>query len=404
MLGDKRFLKSIRLRNLLSFGPATPELELKSLNVLIGPNGTGKSNLIEAIGLLKAAPGKLFEPIQSGGGIKEWIWKGIGTGMDAEITSVLEQPGTLRQLRHQMRFTEVGQRAELVDESIEGVWPVVNDRQQSTHLFLYRDGVPVLLASESSDPGSGMKERILRREDLAPNLSVIAQRKEPDQYPALAYLGQNYERIKMFREWNLGRTTQPRRPQQTDLPGDFLTEDASNLALVINDLEHRGTVRAELLEKLKAADGEIEDCSTRVHGGTVQVYLHYRGLEHPIPATRLSDGTIRYLCVLSVLCHPEPPPLVCMEEPELGLHPDLLPGLADLLVEASHRMQLIVTTHSDILVDALTSTPEAVIVCEKQPNGATVMRRLEEEGLHSWLQEYGLGQLWRKGEIGGNRW
>ena len=69
MLGDKRFLRTIKTRNLLSFGPDAPELELLSLNVLIGPNGVGKSNLIEAISLLKAAPGNLLDPIQVGGGI-----------------------------------------------------------------------------------------------------------------------------------------------------------------------------------------------------------------------------------------------------------------------------------------------------------------------------------------------
>jgi predicted ATPase len=104
-----------------------------------------------------------------------------------------------------------------------------------------------------------------------------------------------------------------------------------------------------------------------------------------------------------VLCHPAPPPLVCLEEPELGLHPDLLSGLADLLVEASHRMQLVVTTHSDVLVDGLTKVPEAVIICEKR-KGSTEMYRLTSAELAAWLNDYGLGQLWRRGEIGGNRW
>jgi predicted ATPase len=85
VLGDKRFLKTIRLRNLLSFGPATNELELRSLNVLIGPNGFGKSNFIEAVGLLQAAPRDLTEPIRTGGGIAGWLWKGISTTATAEI-------------------------------------------------------------------------------------------------------------------------------------------------------------------------------------------------------------------------------------------------------------------------------------------------------------------------------
>ena len=122
-----------------------------------------------------------------------------------------------------------------------------------------------------------------------------------------------------------------------------------------------------------------------------------------MPATRLSDGTLRYLCLLAILCDPDPPPVICIEEPELGLHPDILPKLADLLIEASQRTQLIVTTHSDILVDAMTDRPEAVVVCEKH-NGCTRMRRLGKDKLAVWLEQYRLGQLWLKGELGGTRW
>jgi predicted ATPase len=168
-------------------------------------------------------------------------------------------------------------------------------------------------------------------------------------------------------------------------------------------LEHRSNLRGSLIEKLRSADESIVDLSTRVLGGTIQLFLRYSGLRSPVPATRLSDGTFRYLCLLAVLCNPAPPPLVCLEEPELGLHPDLLPGLADLLLEASQRMQLIVTTHSDTLVDGLTKAPESVIVCEKH-KGSTQMTRRNSAELTAWLKDYGLGQLWRRGEIGGNRW
>lgn len=400
MIGDKRFLRSIRVRNVLSFGPKTPELELQSLNVLIGPNGSGKSNLIEAIALLQAAPRNLLDPIQAGGGISEWLWKG-SERPTAEVEVTVFNPHGTMPLRHKLSLSMIGQGAELTDEAIEN--ERANKQSEDVYFYYrYQRGRPVLNV-RTGNGSEGRSQRQLQREDLKHDQSVLSQRRDPDQYPEVTYLGDQYGRIRLFREWNLGRKTQPRKPQQTDISSDFLSEDAANLALVLNDLEHRSGLRRELVEKLKNADESIEDFSTKVQGGTIQLFLHYEGLKSPVPATRLSDGTIRYLSLLAVLCHPEPPPLVCLEEPELGLHPDLLPGLAELLIDASHRMQLIVTTHSDVLIDGLSKVPEAVVVCEKRDGCSEMTRRTSAE-LAVWLNDYGLGQLWRRGEIGGNRW
>ncbi len=95
--------------------------------------------------------------------------------------------------------------------------------------------------------------------------------------------------------------------------------------------------------------------------------------------------------------------MICIEEPEFGLHPDIIPSIAELLIETSQRTQLIVTTHSDTLVSALSEVPEAVVVCERDDQG-TKLRRLDPDNLKEWLERYRLGDLWAKGEIGGNRW
>jgi predicted ATPase len=390
MIGEKRFLRSIQLRNLLSFGPDTPELELKSLNVLIGPNGSGKSNLIDAIGLLQAAPRDLMEPIRAGGGIMEWLWKGSPAGL-GELTAVVDYP-FLDQvpLKHVFWFD--------VEEQHSVVREMIRRGDESEVFFRRPDGTAFLKVLVDGR----RQQREVELKELLANQSILRQRRDPNSFPEITSLGNEYDKIKLFREWRVGRNTPPRQPQSTDLVSDFLQENAANLALVLNDLEVRG-LKETIVEKLKSVDESITGFTTRVLGGRIQLALHHSGLREAVSATRLSDGTIRYLCLLAILCHPEPPPLICLEEPELGLHPDLIVELADLLVEASHRMQLIVTTHSDILIDALTKVPEAVIVCEKE-NGSTRMRRINGEDLSAWLKDYGLGQIWRRGEIGGNRW
>lgn len=83
------------------------------------------------------------------------------------------------------------------------------------------------------------------------------------------------------------------------------------------------------------------------------------------------------------------------------MHPDAAALLVDLLVEASERMQLIVTTHSDAMISELTNQPEVVITCER-PGEGTILKRLDPERLRSWLDEYRLGDLWRIGELGAN--
>ena len=409
MLGEKRFIKSIRLRNLLSYGEGSEEISTESLNVLIGPNSSGKSNLIEVIGILQSAPSDLTAAFRrSGSGVAEWLWKGSENTPNAEIEVTVYYPAGVMGLRHRISFTVEGQRFQLVDEVVENERRQHQDQRDAFFYYRFQDGHPLLsvrtVPQDHPRKDEDRVERKLRREDVALDQSVLSQRKDPDQYPEITYLATQYSKMKLYREWILGRYTPPRLPQPTDSPGDFLEEDARNLGLVLNALEHQGGKTWEMiLENLRRFADGFNDISTRIQGGTVQVFLREKELRQPIPATRLSDGTLRFLCLLSVLCHPSPPPVICIEEPELDLHPDILPAIAELLVDASSRTQLFVTTHSDILIDALSETPEAVIVCEKS-KGASTLRRLDKEELAAWLKRYSLGQLWRTGELGGNRW
>ncbi len=403
---SEQLLTSLRLGEFLSYGPTSEAVTLGKLNVIIGPNGSGKSNLIEALSVLQATPRDLTKPVRDGGGVTEWLWKGANAKGTAHIEVTTAQSLAVLPLRYRLSFTQSGQRFELDDESIENSAKADPDEKDVYFYYRYQHGRPTLNTQskvEGSTPqGKNGYRRALKKETVSPEQSILSQKKDAELYPEMTWLGDQFAAMKLYREWSFGRNTAPRKPQQVDLPEDFLLEDASNLGLVLNDLLHRGC-RKVILEKLALFYDGIADISTKVQGGTIQVFVHETGMDHPIPATRLSDGTLRYLCLICILCHPKPPSLVCIEEPELGIHPDILPKIGEMLIEASERTQLIVTTHSDALVSALNNQPEDVVVCEKEADG-THLRRLEPEKLKTWLKDYSLGEVWRMGEIGGNRW
>lgn len=396
-----RFIQTIRLENILSFGPNADPLSLEPLNVLIGPNASGKSNLIAALSLLAAAPWDIQAPIREGGGVCEWLWKGRSKDNLASLVVTLSPSSDARSFIYHLVISESGGRFTLQSETVSREGPSA----QQVHSYVnyrnpLRGGEPAI-GVVTLDGGRDVS--LDQWDNVMPDQSILSQRRGPD-YPELTYLASMFSRMAFYREWNLGRFASPRLPQPPDLQQDRLLEDASNLGVVLSDLLNQPDVKARMLENMRAFMHEISDLNVVVSGGTVQIFFQEESLRQNVPATRLSDGSLRYLCLLTVLCHPSPPPVICIEEPELGLHPDIIPKMAKLLVEASARSQLFVTTHSDILVDALTNTPEAIIVCEKT-DGATQLRRLKDvEGIQSWLDEYRLGEVWMRGAIGGTRW
>jgi predicted ATPase len=362
--------------------------------VLIGPNGSGKSNLIEAINLMRSSPRELRDVTRKGGGTGEWVWKGQPES-PAVVDLVLHHTGIQRPLRHTIAFHPVAQAFALDDERVEESEKRSPSEDDVYFYYRYQRGQPVVNTRAGGKRG-------LARDTIEPSRSIVAQRRDPEGYPELAWLAEKYEKLRIYREWAFGRNAVFREPQRADMRNDALEEDFSNLGLFLNRLKtHHPKVKREILEGLKDLYEGVSDFEVSVEGGTVQVF--FTEGEYSIPATRLSDGTLRYLCLLAILCDPTPPPAICIEEPELGLHPDILPKVADLLRACAKRTQLIVTTHSDILVDSMTETPEVVVVCSKV-EGQTRMERLDTGRLKEWLEKYKLGALWTMGELGGNRW
>ncbi len=402
-----RLLYGLRLSNVLSYGPKGEYIALEPLNVLIGPNGSGKSNLIEAISLLKAAPSDLTAPIRAGGGAPEWIWKGEGErrlAIEVDVGPSSVPIGTF--LHYGLGLAVAGPNPQIVLEVVESVADAGAHKLVANPLYLNRDGRATLSTRVlvPTKPKPSFEDQVSEYNPpggVSWTHSILSQLRDPLHYPEITVLGGRLSGMALFRSIGMGRDSRLRGPPRADEPASFLTEDGRNLGVVLSDLLNQPPTRKRLLSELQRFSWWIENITTKTYANTVETSLHERGFAQSIPSVRLSDGTLRYLSLLTILCHPTPPPLVCIEDPEVGLHPDILPHLAELLIEASQRMQLIVTTHSDILVSALSEVPEAVVVCERDDAG-THLRRLDKESLDEWLKKYTLGGLWCMGELGGN--
>jgi predicted ATPase len=400
------FLKSIKPLNLLSFGPNTEEIELRPLNILIGPNGSGKSNFIEVVGLLKDLPDKdPWSTILETGGVDEWIWKGTdrnGATTSQPSITVTFNPANDGQPLSYYEICLAKHAPTYSFHVFSEALGQIDSAKQRTAFYVNR---PHSSPDSAFVRSSVSSFKVSKAEKLDVRLSLLAQLVDVFNYPELYYFEQKISRFALYRDWIFGLDAEPRDPQPVGLDSNHLEEDTRNLAQVLKAIRDRGeeAVFERLLKLLQQFYEPVKDLDVELVGTHLRIMIREDGLSSRTPATRLSDGTLRWLALLIILLDPTPPPVVCIDEPELSLHPDIIPTLADLLRDASTRTQLIITTHSSALVDSFSGEPESICVCEKI-DGATRILRLDRERLAVWLEDYSLGHLWASGEIGGNRW
>jgi predicted ATPase len=213
-------------------------------------------------------------------------------------------------------------------------------------------------------------------------------------------LEEGYSRSRVFKDWAFGKKGMLRDPQSADSRNDILEEDFSNFLTYLAKFRTMPSVKKKIIKEMSQIYDGFTDFNVTPFGGSLLLTIEEG--DYVIPSPRISDGTLRYLALVAILCDPDLPPLLCIEEPEVGLHPDMIHNVARLLEEASERSQIIVTTHSVQLIDSFSDRPEAVLVCDKI-DGATQIKRLDAEEMKVWLKDYSLGQLWTSGQIGGVR-
>jgi predicted ATPase len=385
-------LGQVALENLLSFQKTS--VELRGLNVLIGPNAAGKSNFLEAISLLQAAPVDLSSAVLRQGGVRV-ICSLAGTSA-SPIAAIECSYINGEALQYRLEFSEEAKGFVILSERLNTI-PVDPDRQTAERYFERTPGSVVFGPVSDGRIGVGINT-------IPSTQSVFSLYKNPADPTPITRVGRMFEAIRIYREFRTAGTFSPaRNGVSSSSRRDSLEDGGDNLAVVLLDMDFKGSLEGVRSYLHRFCD-RFKDVKIRLDGPIARTYIQESGLLEPLVSNRLSDGTLKFLCLLVILLDPNPAPMVCVEEPEVGLHPDAIQIVAEALVDASERTQLIVTTHSEALVDALSDRPEDILVTERDFDNGTQFKRLDGQQLSRWLERYTLGALWRKGEIGGTRW
>jgi predicted ATPase len=295
---------------------------------------------------------------------------------------------------HRLRLSPQSARAALEEAVSQG------EGSNLKELFIgsHRGGAILNVAGA----GRRRRERSLSAGEYSSFASILAQIRDVGQYPEITHLAALYSQFRIYSEWTFGRTSKLREATPTSRTTATLSESMDDLALALNALEKTAAHEAirVLLRELKET---YVDYITRILFGRVGLELLEAPFESPLPAQRLSDGTLRFLALAAVLFQPTPPPLICLEEPELGMHPDMIRMVANMIADAATRTQLIVTTHSEYLLTCLQNDFDTLFAFDTGVAGS-IVRRFSQAEYSVWREDHTLGELWTSGELGGNRW
>ncbi|HEX4606298.1 MAG TPA: AAA family ATPase [Candidatus Angelobacter sp.] len=328
-------------------------LHLSQINVLTGANATGKTNLYNSVFLLaKAAAGGFAQVIAEEGGMPSVLW--AGARKSRSLGSIRMEP-----IRMALGIKTDTFSYELVcglpkqsggEKSAFSLDPEVKEER------VWMDAPRGLKVTffERSPKGAWILDNDERLADysgeLLPTESVLSQLREPHLYPELSSLRAEISRWRFYHHFRTDAESPLRHPQ-VGVRTPVLAHDGRDLAAAlqtINEVGQSQDLHEAIRQAFPGASLEIEHDEDT---GMFAVLLRMPGLRRPLRARELSDGTLRYLCLLAALLSPHPPSLLALNEPETSLHPDLLEPLAKQLVNAGKYSQLWVVTHSQRLAE-----------------------------------------------------
>ncbi|MBV5299013.1 MAG: AAA family ATPase [Rhodoferax sp.] len=367
-----------------------------NLNIIIGPNGSGKSNLLRCLELISiSAQGKLGKTIQSLGGMDPIVWDGVARS----IKFVIE-------VKPDHSVDPECYEFELVRLGASSTYRVDNERlinsvkqrkktEKNPFKFLERVGSHAIIFDDSErtfvTPGEYVSdEESLLSISAGPftiNNAIPAFQRQLVSFAI-------YRDLDTRPEASIRQSAISRMEKRVDPDGQNLVSVLHTL--YTGDRDFKNDINAAM----QAAFGDDfeELVFPPAADQRIQLRIRWKSLKREQSAAELSDGTLRFLFLLTVLASPSLAPVIAIDEPETGLHPAMLPLIAEFAVEASKKAQIIFTTHSPQFLDAFTEVRPTTTVA-KWANGETTLHTLDAGQLDYWLKEYSLGSLFKSGEL-----
>ncbi len=354
-------------------------IPLGPLNVVTGPNGSGKSSLYRALRLLgDVAQGRVIASLAGEGGLSSTLWAGPEAFSRAMKQGEAPVQGTLRRDRVSLKLgfgdedfgyaidlglPRVGTSAFGRDPEIkaEAVW--AGEVLRRSNALAQRRGPLV----EVMDADGARRPALTTLESFD---SMMTHAADPRQAPELLALR---ERMRGWRFYDHFRTdgAAPSRRPRVGTRTPVLGDDGGDLAAALQTIREIGddaALDAAVADAFSGSHVEIETSE-----GMFEATMRQHGLLRPLRAAELSDGTLRYLCLVAALLSPRPAPLLVLNEPETSLHPDLLAPLARLIADAATHTQVVVVSHAPALVEALAAGQGAQILRLDKQLGETVV-------------------------------
>ncbi len=344
------------------------ELRLSNLNVLIGANGVGKSNFVSYFRMLsEMLEGRLQ------------LWTAKQGGADRVLSFGVKQT---QKLKSYLGFGLNGYEVEL-EPSVDGGFVFIQEQ-----LFF-------------KGPYFGPKWTLIGSAHSESKLKARHEASRGGNVEDYCYLSISSWRVYHFHDTS---DTAGVKRQSALHDNDYLRPDASNLAAFLYRIQkEQPEVYNQIRKTVALAVPFFDDFvlkPTELESGEQQIRLLWKQLDsdYAFWPSQLSDGSIRFICLVTALLQPEPPSTIIIDEPELGLHPYALTLLGALIRSASSRMQVIISTQSVPLLNEFSI--DDLIVVERK-GGESIFKRLDENEFATWLEDYSVGELWEKNVLGG---